>query len=541
MSTYVRIPDDSGGGGGGAVDSVFGRTGVVVALSGDYDAVQVDFTPDGDIVATDTQAAIVEVRDDTDTKLALKEDAANKGVANGYASLDGTGRVPSSQLSVTAIEYLGTWDASTNTPTLTSGVGTQGDFYYVSVAGSTNLDGITDWQVGDTAIFSGSVWQKLDNTDSVVSVNTQTGVVVLDTDDIAEGGSNLYYTEGRVSANASVVANTAKVSADGSVTTHSDVSSAGSGAIITNAERTLVGTAVQPGDNVSGLTNDAGYITNPVTADLDLGDNDILDVNAINFSNAAGSDVQFTRDSAAAGVPAYTFVDAGNGQWEWEDGALNSTFATGFRLTNDQASTFIEVDAFEVVLQGNPITLRENGGSSILDVGLRMRNNSGNFSGRVTFDADTYWYANSTDQTCYSRRDNAASANAFTFDTDNTFNLAGQNIIRVENGGTKVLGINKNGGLQLVPTSTAVDVNTNGETVILVTDTSVARTITLDSDDVVAGQIVIIKDASGGAGTNNITIDTEGAETIDGDPDVDITVNYGAARLVSDGSNWFMI
>ena len=44
--------------------------------------------------------------------------------------------------------FQGTWNASTNTPTLTSGSGTTGNFYIVSVAGSTNLDGITDWKVG---------------------------------------------------------------------------------------------------------------------------------------------------------------------------------------------------------------------------------------------------------------------------------------------------------------------------------------------------------------------------------------------------------
>lgn len=80
---------------------------------------------------------------------------------------------------VGALVYKGTWDASTNTPTLTSGVGNKGDYYYVSVAGNTNLDGITDWQVGDFAAFNGTAWQKIDNTDGVVSVNGQTGIVVL--------------------------------------------------------------------------------------------------------------------------------------------------------------------------------------------------------------------------------------------------------------------------------------------------------------------------------------------------------------------------
>ena len=61
-----------------------------------------------------------------------------------------------------ALKYQGTWNASTNTPTLTSSVGVQGQYYVVSVAGSTNLNGETNWGVGDWAVFNGSVWQKVD-------------------------------------------------------------------------------------------------------------------------------------------------------------------------------------------------------------------------------------------------------------------------------------------------------------------------------------------------------------------------------------------
>lgn len=61
-----------------------------------------------------------------------------------------------------ALNYQGTWNANTNTPTLVSGVGTKGDYYVVSIAGSTNLDGTTTWGVGDWAVFNGSVWQKVD-------------------------------------------------------------------------------------------------------------------------------------------------------------------------------------------------------------------------------------------------------------------------------------------------------------------------------------------------------------------------------------------
>ncbi len=85
-----------------------------------------------------------------------------------------------------AFVYRGNWDANANNPTLTSGVGTQGDVYFVSVAGTTNLDGITDWQVGDFAVFNGTVWQKWDNTDLVTSVNGKTGAVVLVSADITD-------------------------------------------------------------------------------------------------------------------------------------------------------------------------------------------------------------------------------------------------------------------------------------------------------------------------------------------------------------------
>ena len=65
------------------------------------------------------------------------------------------------------LKYDGVWNANTNTPTLTGGSGTVGEYYIVSVAGNTNLDGITDWKVGDWAVFSDQVtdaWQKIDNT-----------------------------------------------------------------------------------------------------------------------------------------------------------------------------------------------------------------------------------------------------------------------------------------------------------------------------------------------------------------------------------------
>ena len=109
--------------------------------------------------------------------------------------------------------FQGVWDAATNNPALTSSVGTKGYYYVVNVAGSTNLNGITDWKVGDWAIFDGTAWQKVDNTDSVSSVFGRVGAVVAASGDYTTTqvteGTNLYYTEARVDANSNVAANTA--------------------------------------------------------------------------------------------------------------------------------------------------------------------------------------------------------------------------------------------------------------------------------------------------------------------------------------------
>jgi len=59
------------------------------------------------------------------------------------------------------LSYQGTWNASTNTPTLASGVGVNGYYYIVATAGSTNLDGITDWQIGDWLLFNGKAGKRL--------------------------------------------------------------------------------------------------------------------------------------------------------------------------------------------------------------------------------------------------------------------------------------------------------------------------------------------------------------------------------------------
>lgn len=83
------------------------------------------------------------------------------GQPSGIATLDNTGVVPISQLPFAGLTVDGTWNAATNNPTLISGVGTSGHFRVVTVAGTTTLNGISSWAVGDWAMFSSGVWTKV--------------------------------------------------------------------------------------------------------------------------------------------------------------------------------------------------------------------------------------------------------------------------------------------------------------------------------------------------------------------------------------------
>lgn len=66
-----------------------------------------------------------------------------------------------------------------------------------------------------------------------------------------------------------------------------------------------------------------------------------------------------------------------------------------------------------------------------------------------------------------------------------------------------------------------------------------AVTVTLDSASASRAGTKVIKDEGGNAGTNSITVDTEGSETIDGSSSTSIATNDGVLRLYSDGANWY--
>ena len=120
---------------------------------------------------------------------------AQKGAANGLATLDGSSKIPSSQLPALAITDVSVVADITARDALTPNEG--------DVAKVTDGDGLGH---PATFIYDGSAWVDIQETSDVISVNGQTGVVTLTTTNIAEG-SNLYYTEALVTANTTVAAN----------------------------------------------------------------------------------------------------------------------------------------------------------------------------------------------------------------------------------------------------------------------------------------------------------------------------------------------
>jgi len=68
-----------------------------------------------------------------------------------------------------------------------------------------------------------------------------------------------------------------------------------------------------------------------------------------------------------------------------------------------------------------------------------------------------------------------------------------------------------------------------------------AVTVTLPTAQLRKGRVYTVKDESGAAATNNITVATEGSENIDGSATDVIDVNYESKSYYSDGTNWFIL
>ena len=115
--------------------------------------------------------------------------ALGAGAASGLSTLDAGGKIPTAQIPdavLGQVKFQGTWNAATNTPTLsgTPAAGTKGDYYIVSTGG-TQFSKTFD--VGDWIISNGATQDKIDNTDAVTTVAGRIGNVTLTASDLTDG------------------------------------------------------------------------------------------------------------------------------------------------------------------------------------------------------------------------------------------------------------------------------------------------------------------------------------------------------------------
>lgn len=229
-----------------------------------------------------------EARQDAD---ALLIPLAQKGANNGVATLDAGGKVPVSQLPNSVMTYEGTWDASTNTPTLADGVGNAGMVYLVSVAGTQDLgSGPITFAVGDWVVYSGTIWEKSTNSNIVMSVNGQTGVVVLTKADVGLGN------------------------VDNTSDANKPISTATQAALDLKADITYVDSEIAAieADLVNYVKKDGSVA---MTGDFDLGGNDIVNATSLTTGStvvSSGSIASSVATSISTSLGDLTLNPAGN-------------------------------------------------------------------------------------------------------------------------------------------------------------------------------------------------------------------------------------
>lgn len=206
------------------------------------------------------------------------------------------------------LRYQGTWNAATNTPTLTSGGDSNhesGDYYTVNIGGVTDLDGENDWQPKDWVIYSGSSWQKLDQSNVVTSVNGQTGDVSLVT-----GVSSINGASGDVVLDPGITS-------DGEIVLYNTTFSLDE----TSGELTYIG--------VSSINGQVGDVTLNVATDL----SSLQDVADLSSTND-GDLLVFNQSSGAweSGTISLTSVPdemqqqiPATGSWSTSSGSVENT------------------------------------------------------------------------------------------------------------------------------------------------------------------------------------------------------------------------
>lgn len=389
-----------------------------------------------------------------------------------------------------SLNYQGTWNASTNTPTLASGVGVKGYYYVVSTAGTTNLDGITDWQIGDWAVFNGTAWQKVDNSDAVVSVNGQTGAVVLNAANVGATPNTAYVLTtgllsggGQLTGNVTVdltsvpIANVPGGVAN-TVTIIAGTGLAGGGNLSSNVTIDMANTAVSPGSY--GTASSVGQFTVDQQGRLSSAANVAIDIAVANVSGAVANTTTITAGTGLNG--------GGNLASNVTINLANTTVTAGNYGSNTQVAQ-ITIDAQGRVTSASNVAITGGGGGSGGNVVTAIAT--------ITSGTEIGW-------------SNSSAA-----------------ILSWENNSSQIIAW----------ANAQYAVSANNAT-ILVNYPSAPFGVVLPTAASLTGQQYKIKKIDSSA--NAVTVSTTSSQTIDNALTYPLSSQYQSVTLQSDGSNWWI-
>lgn len=389
-----------------------------------------------------------------------------------------------------SLNYQGTWNANSNSPMLSSGVGVKGYYYVVSTAGTTNLDGITDWQIGDWAVFNGTAWQKVDNSDAVVSVNGQTGVVVLNAANVGATPNTAYVLTtgllsggGQLTGNVTVdltsvpIANVPGGVAN-TVTIIAGTGLAGGGNLSSNVTIDMANTAVAPGSY--GTASSVGQFTVDQQGRLSSAANVAIDIAVANVSGAVANTTTITAGTGLSG--------GGNLASNITINLANTTVTAGNYGSTTQVAQ-ITIDAQGRITSAANVAITGGGGGSGGNVVTAIAT--------ITSGTEIGWSNNS-----------AA-------------------ILSWENNSSQIIAW----------ANAQYAVSANNAT-ILVNYPSAPFGVVLPTAASITGQQYKIKKIDSSA--NAVTVSTTSSQTIDNSLTYPLSTQYQSVTLQSDGSNWWI-
>jgi hypothetical protein len=327
-----------------------------------------------------------------------------KGMANGVASLDSTGKVTAAQLPAGAVIFQGTWSAATNTPTLANGTGTAGYEYVVTASGTVNFGaGNITFTAGDFVIYNGTIWQRIPTGGlGVTSINgTLTGAVtgIVTTSDTGTvtntmlagsiANNKLVYSSITTTAGTGITLGGSSVALGGTLTiTNAGVTSnvAGTGISVSGATGavTITNTGVTAASAGSGisLSSSTGSVTitntgvlstvagthitvSAGTGNVTIG-TDATSANTVSTIVARDSSGNFSAGTITANITGNVSGNAGtvtNGVYTTDTGTVTNTMLAGSIANSKLANSSVTVTAGTGLSGGGAVSL---GGSVTL-------------------------------------------------------------------------------------------------------------------------------------------------------------------------------